>query len=164
MMRQIGKEILTIAALAIALAQAAPATAGSLITAIVTDPISGIAIDGYDPVSYFTESSPQKGKPDYEYYWGGVPWYFVNAANRDVFMRAPEVYAPQHGGHCQMALSRGYLSDGKPTIYLVRGDRLFLFYSAANREAFRLVEAEASAKAEANWPALSSTLIAAHGS
>ena len=98
--------------------------------------------------------------PDYEYYWGGVPWYFVSAANRDVFMRAPEVYAPQFGGHCLMALSRGYLSDGKPGIYVVRANRLYLFYSSANRDAFELSEREAKTKAEANWPNLSATLIA----
>jgi hypothetical protein len=89
-----------------------------------------------------------------------VPWYFVSAANRDVFIRAPEVYAPQHGGHCEMALARGYLSDGKPGIYLVRGNQVFLFYSAANRDAFQLAEAEAIAKAGVHWPKLSATLIA----
>ena len=98
MMRQIGKQILTIAALA-ALSSVAgvvlPAAAASLVTDIVTDPLTGVAIDGYDPVSYFTETEPQQGKPDFEYDWGGVPWYFATAANRDVFMRAPDIYAPQ---------------------------------------------------------------------
>lgn len=160
MMRQIGKEILTIAALLGGLLMAAPVSAESVITAIVTNPLSGVAIDGYDPVTYFTDGEPKPGKPDFEYYWGGVPWYFVSAANRDVFMRAPEVYAPQFGGYCVMALSRGYLSDGKPGIYLVRDDRLYLFYSTANRDAFELSEAEAAAKAGGNWPKLSATLIA----
>ena len=160
MMRQIGKEILTIATLAVGLLFAAPASAASVITAIVTDPLSGVAIDGYDPVTYFTDPEPKPGKPDFEYYWGGVPWYFASAANRDVFIRAPEVYAPQYGGYCQMALARGYLSDGNPGIYLVRGDRLYLFYSTANRDAFGLAEAEAARKAAANWPKLSTTLIA----
>ncbi len=90
--------------------------AESVVTRIVTDPLTGVALDGFDPVTYFTEPLPRLGKPDYEYYWGGVPWYFVTAANRDVFIRAPDVYAPQHGGHCEMSLARGYLSDGKPQI------------------------------------------------
>lgn len=160
MMRQIGKEILTIAALAVGLLFAAPVSAASVITAIVTDPLTGVAIDGYDPVTYFTDPEPKQGKPDFEYYWGGVPWYFASAANRDVFIRAPEVYAPQYGGYCQMALARGYLSDGKPGIYLVRGDRLYMFYSTANRDAFGLAEDEAARKAAANWPKLSATLVA----
>src|SRR5690606_21608313 len=95
------------------------AMAASVVTTIVSDPLTGVAIDGYDPVSYFTGSEPQLGKRDFEYEWGGVPWYFVSAANRDAFARNPDVYAPQYGGHCLMALSRGYLSDGKPRLYAI---------------------------------------------
>ncbi len=43
------------------------------------------------------------------------------AANRDVFMRNPEIYAPQFGGHCVTSLARGYLSDGKPRLYVISG-------------------------------------------
>ncbi len=160
MMRQIGKEILTIAALAVGLLFAAPLSAASVITAIVTDPLTGVAIDGYDPVTYFTETEPQPGKPDFEYYWGGVPWYFANAANRDVFIRAPEVYAPQHGGHCEMSLARGYLSDGKPRIYVVAGGKLYFFYSTANRDAFMLSRPAAIRDAAAKWPKFSGELTA----
>jgi YHS domain-containing protein len=156
MMRQIGEKFLTIVLVTMLLM--APASAGSVVTAIVTDPLSGVAIEGYDPVTYFTEAEPQPGKPDFEYYWGGVPWYFVNAANRDVFISAPEVYAPQHGGHCEMSLARGYLSDGKPRIYVITGRKLYLFYSAANRDAFMLVRQEALRDAATNWPQFSSKL------
>src|SRR6185503_7657529 len=116
MMRQIGKQILTIALWA---GLAFSAHAGSLVTTIVTDPLTGVAIDGYDPVSYFIEVEPQIGKPDFEYVWQGVSWYFETAANRDIFIRSPSVYAPQYGGHCLMSLSRGYLSDGKPRLYAI---------------------------------------------
>src|ERR1044071_6233089 len=102
MMRQISKQILTIGALLLAL-DAAPAAAQAVIDTIVTDPLTGVAIEGYDAVSYFTEPAPLPGLPDYEYYWGGVPWYFASAANRDVFVRNPEIYAPQYGGHCEMS-------------------------------------------------------------
>jgi YHS domain-containing protein len=157
-MRQISKQILTIALLTAAVA-AGPARAESVITTIVTDPLTGVALEGYDPVSYFTEPQPVPGLPDYEYYWGGVPWYFASAANRDVFMRAPEVYAPQHGGYCEMSLARGFLSDGKPSIYVIDKMKLYLFYSAANREAFLLSRADALAKAETNWPLLAADLM-----
>ena len=114
MMRQICKQILTMSgALMLLVGLAAGAVAQSLVTTVVTDPLTGVAIDGYDPVSYFTESEPLPGSPEFEYYWGGVPWYFASAANRDIFMRNPDVYAPQHGGHCEMSLARGYLSDHK---------------------------------------------------
>lgn len=163
MMRQIGEKSLTMAAAALALALTmafapAVAVAGSIVTTIVTDPLTGVAIEGYDPVTYFTEPVPQLGRSDYEYYWAGVPWYFVNAANRDVFIQSPEVYAPQHGGHCVMSLARGYLSDGKPRIYVVAGRKLYFFHSVANRDAFMLARAQATRDAEANWPRFAAEL------
>ncbi|RYE61167.1 MAG: hypothetical protein EOP20_00455 [Hyphomicrobiales bacterium] len=159
MMRQICKQILTMSgAVLLLLAFAAGAQAQSLVTAIVTDPLTGVAIDGYDPVSYFTESQPLQGSPEFEYHWGGVPWYFASAANRDVFERNPDVYAPQHGGHCEMSLARGYLSDGKPRIYVIEGMKLYFFYSAANREAFLLSPTEALTKAEEAWSTLPARL------
>lgn len=160
MMRQIGKQILTILAWLL-LVSAAPAE--SLVTTIVTDPLSGVAIDGYDPVSYFTETDPLPGSPDFEYDWAGVPWYFANAANRDVFMRNPDVYAPQYGGHCVMSLSRGYLSDGKPRLYVIDALRLYFFYSTANRDAFLMSRSAALQAAAANWPALSKSLSGPSG-
>ena len=92
-MRQIGEKFLTIAAALVALAMMAPhlAFAGGPNGAIVTDPLTGIAIDGYDPVTYFTQAEPQQGLSDYEYYWGGVPWYFANAANRLCSCRKPYI-------------------------------------------------------------------------
>jgi hypothetical protein len=133
MMRQICKQILTMTGAALlALSLAGGALAQSLVTTIVTDPLTGVAIDGYDPVSYFTEPQPLQGSPEFEYHWGGVPWYFASAANRD-----------------------GYLSDGKPRIYVIEGMKLYLFYSAANREAFLLAPGEALDRAEQAWARLS---------
>src|SRR3569833_3466291 len=111
MMRQIGKQILTIALWA---GLAFSAHAESLVTTIVTDPLTGVAIDGYDPVSYFIATEPVEGKPDFEYDWGGVPWYFASAANRDVFFRNPSIYAPQFGGHCLTGRGRGGRGGGGP--------------------------------------------------
>ena len=160
MMRQIGKQILTIAAWLIL---ATTAHADGLVTTIVTDPLTGIAIDGYDPVSYFTDAEPQQGRPDFEYDWAGVPWYFESAANRDVFARNPDVYAPQFGGHCLMSLSRGYVSDGKPRLYVIEGLKLYFFYSSDNRDAFLLSKKQAVADATKNWPALSQGLTGPEG-
>jgi YHS domain-containing protein len=156
MMRQKRKQNLTITALigavlcALLLSPLA-ARGASLVQTIVTDPLSGVAIDGYDVVSYFTEPEPQMGVSDYEYVWQGVPWYFASAANRDVFMRHPEIYAPQFGGHCATSLSRGFLSDGKPRLYVIEQMKLYLFYSLANREAFVATAPGTVTAASTNW-------------
>lgn len=159
-MKQTSKQILTMLAFVLPLlGTAGTAQAQSIVTTIITDPLTGIAIDGMDPVSYFTEPAPLLGRGDYEFSWSGVPWHFANAANRDVFARAPEIYAPQFGGHGAMSVARGFVSDADPSIYAVYEQRLYMFYSAGNREAFLMAPAEAATKAEKNWPALAKVLV-----
>lgn len=168
MMRQKRKQNLTITGgivallVAIGLGAAAPVSAAALVTTIVTDPLTGVALEGYDPVTYFIAPEPQLGSADFEASWEGVTWHFVSAANRDVFLKNPEIYAPQYGGHCLMSLSRGYLSDGKPRLYVIAGMKLYLFYSVANREAF-FASGDGAAVGEANgkWPALKAQLTGA---
>jgi YHS domain-containing protein len=163
MMKQISKQILTMLAFVLPLlgmvsTTILPARAQSMVTLIITDPLTGVAIYGMDPVSYFTEPAPLQGRSDYEYIWNNVPWYFATAANRDVFRTSPETYAPQFGGHGAMSVARGYLSDSNPAIYALFKQRLYLFYSAASREAFLLAPDAAAISAEANWPELSKRL------
>lgn len=133
-------------------------SAQSVVSYILTDPLTGIAIGGMDPVSYFTEPAPVPGRPEFEMTWKGAPWLFANAANMEVFQRNPEIYAPQYGGHGAMSMSRGFISDADPMIYLVFKQRLYLFYSASNREAFRLSPDAAALRGEAHWQVLSKTL------
>ena len=154
-MRQTGKQILTIVAL---LLLSGLARADEALPEFVTDPLTGVAIEGYDPVSYFIDPEPRPGQPDFEYVWSGVSWYFVSAANRDVFALNPTTYAPQFGGHCVMSLSRGYLSDGKPRLYLIEALKLYFFYSTANRDAFLMSKSEALKLASDNWQNLSKGL------
>ena len=169
MMRQKRKQNLTITRLLVALwltlglLLSAPVSAAALVTAIVTDPLTGVALEGYDPVSYFTEPEPIQGVADFEYQWGGVPWYFASAANRDVFMRNPEIYAPQYGGHCLVSLSRGFLSDGKPRLYAIKDMKLYLFYSVANREVFFASGDGVVATADGQWDTLKGELAAGGG-
>lgn len=163
MMKQTSKQILTMLAFVLPLlgmvfGPISAVRAQSVVTLIVTDPFTGIALGGLDPVSYFTEPSPQPGRADHEYVWQGVPWYFATQANRDVFQRNPDIYAPRFGGHGATAMARGFVSDSDPRIYTVFKQRLYLFYSAANREAFLLAPDDTASKAEANWPELAKTL------
>ncbi|WEK04956.1 MAG: YHS domain-containing (seleno)protein [Candidatus Devosia phytovorans] len=144
--------------LSVVCATIVPARAQSVVTYYVTDPLTGIGIYGWDPVSYFTETVPLMGQGQYEYIWKNVPWYFATAANRDIFKSAPEIYAPQFGGHGAMGVARGYVSDSDPKIFVLFKQRLYLFYSASTREAFLLAPDDAASEAEARWPELSKHL------
>lgn len=166
-MRQIGKQILTLTKsyatfclLLIALLSATGAPAQE--KSIITNALTGVALSGFDPVAYFTDNAALQGTPVNELEWNGVSWYFVSAANRDIFAANPEIYAPVFGGHCAMAMSRGHLSQGNPQIFRIIGGRLMLFYSIGNRAAFDMAPGTALARAAHNWDALPDRRAARH--
>ena len=65
------------------------------------------AIDGYDPVSYFTEGAAKRGSPDITMAWNGSIWRFTSTAHRDSFAENPQQYAPQFGGFCALGMAHG---------------------------------------------------------
>lgn len=60
--------------------------------------VLGVAIQGYDPVAYFTEGKAMRGRPEHAFNWNEATWYFVSKKHRDMFAARPEKYAPNHGG------------------------------------------------------------------
>ncbi len=102
----------------------------------VPDPITGYALAGHDPVSFFVDGRPRKGSREHEHSWGGADWIFVNEGNLAAFERDPEFYAPLFAGCGGFALSEGFASEGNPFIYAVVGGRLVLFHSVVNRFLF----------------------------
>ncbi len=155
-MRQIGKQILTLTKpytliLALFLVGAFSSSGWAQHKSVVTDILTGVALSGYDPVAYYTVGTAVQGTPIYAHEWDDAVWYFSSAANRDVFARDPEIYAPLFGGHCAMSMARGYLSDGNPHIFRIIDDKLVLFYSIGNREAFDMSSISALARAMVNW-------------
>ena len=122
------------------------------------DPATGLAIGGYDPVTYFTNASPRAGRSEHEANWRGTTWRFVNPGNRQAFVRNPDVYAPQFSGYDPYAVAHGRSTRGHPAIWAIRANRLYLFYSPANRQLW-LRDADAiTARAEQSWRALARTL------
>lgn len=119
---------------------------------IVVNPDTGLALSGIDPVAYFTDRKPVFGRPDLELGRFGTVWRFRNPGNRDAFAADPQVYMPQFGGYDPVAIERGRAVPGHPLIWTVMGERLYLFYSDADRAAF-LADAERIAAAAARkWP------------
>src|SRR6476646_610441 len=90
---------------------------------------SGVAIRGYDPVAYFTESRPVKGSPQFSFSWRNVTWHFAGAEDRDKFAASPERYAPQYGGYCAYAVSQGHTASINPEAWRIVDGKLYLNYS-----------------------------------
>ena len=81
----------------------------------------------------------------------GAVWRFRNEGNRAAFADHPEVYMPRFGGYDPVAVARGVAVPGHPLFWAVAGERLYLFYSAEARAAFRRRSAAASSqRASAN--------------
>ena len=114
----------------------------------------GVAINGYDPVGYFTESEPVKGLADISFDWNGAAWRFASAANRDAFAADPAAYAPQYGGYCAYAVSQGYTASTDPDAWTVHDGKLYLNYSRRVRRIWLRDVAGHIVAADANWPSV----------
>ena len=113
---------------------------------------NGVAIRGYDPVAYFTDGKPVRGRPEFHHSWRGATWRFASAAHRDRFAAHPDRYAPAYGGFCAWAVSEGYTAPIDPQAWRIVDGRLFLNY---DRNIQRRWEAEMAARisrGDANWP------------
>lgn len=112
----------------------------------------GTAIDGTDPVAYFTEGRPVEGSSEFTYEWNGATWRFASAGNRDTFAAAPGRYAPQYGGYCAWAVSQGYTASTDPDAWKIVGGKLYLNY---NEDVQKRWEADVPGNIESaddNWP------------
>jgi hypothetical protein len=124
----------------------------------VPDKTSGLALQGFDPVSYFLGEGAKAGLPEHEVVWNGLAWRFASAANRQAFARDPEAYAPQFGGYDATGLAGGVIIEGNPLFAVVREDRLYLFRTDNGRARF-LADQTIVARAEHRWPDLVRDLV-----
>ncbi len=119
---------------------------------IVVDWHTGLAIDGYDPVAFFTDGKPLQGSANLELRRGDVVWRFINVGNRAAFAAAPNVYIPQYGGYDAIGVARGLAVAGNPNVWVIQGQRLFLFYDSARRQKFVTDPNRVIASADRKWP------------
>ena len=111
---------------------------------------AAIAMQGYDPVAYFTVAAPTKGSPQFFHVWDGERYLFAKAEHRDRFAKDPERYAPQFPSHCAAALTHGEVVTPDPRNWIIIEGKLYLFGKALGQKLFRdnphLVDA-----AQASW-------------
>ena len=96
-----------------------------------------LAIKGYDPVAYFTDGRPVRGRPEIEYEWDDYRYRFATAGHRELFTADPVRYAPQFADFCAMALSKGELVEADPESWLINDGKLYLFGKPEGPELFR---------------------------
>jgi YHS domain-containing protein len=110
-----------------------------------------IAIKGFDTVAYFTAENAVQGNPKFEFVWNGAKWLFANAENLEKFKANPEQFAPQFGGFCSFAVSKGYTADGDPNAWKVVDGKLYLNYSPKVKEMWEAEQEKRIKDGEKNW-------------
>jgi len=115
---------------------------------------AGVAIQGYDPVAFFTDNKPVKGNPEFPARHNGAIYYFASKEHRELFKSDPTKYEPSFGGYCAYGISRGKLVEIDVDAFQIVNGRLLLQYSKGVRDDFNKDGKGNLAKAEANWPAL----------
>jgi hypothetical protein len=92
----------------------------------------GIALNGTDPVAYFTQGAPVAGSSAHTASWRGATW--------------------RYGGYCAWAVAQGYTAPTIPEAWTLHNGKLYL---NANRRIRRRWEQDIPGyilKADANWP------------
>lgn len=116
-----------------------------------------VAIQGYDPVAYFT-GKPQKGQSSLYYFYKGIRYEFANAENLNAFKLSPQKYEPQYGGWCAYAMgATGEKVEVDPLYFKVTDGKLYLFYYSIINNTLNKWNQNPAAlktKADANWQIL----------
>ncbi|HXB30994.1 MAG TPA: YHS domain-containing (seleno)protein [Puia sp.] len=118
----------------------------------------GLALKGYDPVSYFTLNKAIKGKKEFSINYHGINYHFSSSENKDLFQANPAKYEPQYGGWCAYAMGNvGTKVEVDPETYKIIDGKLFLFYNRFfnnTLKSWNLNEPDLHAKADVNWQKL----------
>ncbi len=148
---------LTIVALVAAIAAwgaafTSPAQAG-------TDPfytgfLDNVAVQGHDPVAYFTAGKQTRGSEQFSTTYKGAEFHFSSQANLDEFKKSPDKYAPQYGGYCAWAVSQGYTAKGDAKHWKIVDGKLYLNYSESVKSTWESDIPGFITKADKNWPGI----------
>jgi YHS domain-containing protein len=114
----------------------------------------GVAIQGYDPVAFFTDSRPVKGNPQFESEYHGAKYYFASSEHKAAFDKEPAKYEPQFGGYCAYGVSQGHKAPVKIEAWQIVDGRLLIQYDLDIKNKFNQDQQGMLKKADANWPGL----------
>lgn len=121
---------------------------------VYTSLLGSLAVNGYDPVAYFSEGRPVEGQRQFSHAWQGATWRFASQENLDKFKANPSAYAPQYGGYCAWAVSRGYTASSDPEAWRIVEGKLYLNYSKDVQKQWEQDIPGNITKADTNWPSV----------
>src|SRR5258708_414479 len=102
--------------------------ASHAVDGVNTGYFGNVAIQGYDPVAYFTDGRGTMGSPKISKKWRGATCHLVSVEHRDAFVSEPVRYAPQYGGFCTLGAAFEQASANiDPGAWRIVDGKLFLF-------------------------------------
>jgi YHS domain-containing protein len=113
-----------------------------------------IALEGYDPVSYF-DGKPKEGQEDIAFTYKGITYYFSSQGNLSRFKTVPDKFEPAYGGWCAYAMGdTGEKVKVDPETYKILNGKLYLFYNFWGNntlEDWSKAEPKLKEAADRNW-------------
>ena len=105
----------------------------ALLVAVMATPVFGKdvthstpGLSGYDPVSYFTEGTPQRGSGYHVADYQGVTYAFTSKEHKEMFQSNPEKYAPAYGGWCAYGVAVGKKFVADPEVWKIVKGKLYV--------------------------------------
>ena len=114
----------------------------------------GVALQGYDPVAFFTDARPVKGNPAVASTVHGATYFFASAEHKAAFDKDPAKFEPGFGGYCAYGVSKGKLVEVDVEAFQVVNGRLLLQYSKGVRDKFNKDTQGNLKLADEKWPAV----------
>ena len=117
-----------------------------------------VAINGYDPVAYFTENKAKEGSKSIRTDYKGVTYYFASEKDKNLFIASPAKYEPEYGGWCAYAMgAKGEKVEVDPETFKIVDGKLYLFYNKFfnnTLKSWNKDEVGLKKKADNNWSSI----------
>jgi len=127
---------------------------GTTSATIETSRGENLMLLGYDPVGYFTDGKPVRGKHTLAATHEGRTYYFASPEHRATFLTSPTRYEPQYGGFCSNGAPYAVKLGSDPTQFEIRGGRLFIFGDIQGHEFWLLDWEDNIRHADELWPSI----------
>ncbi len=111
----------------------------------------GLALRGFDPVSYSQGTEPKVGLAAHFALWDGALWLFSTAENRTAFLAQPGFYAPQYGGFCSICMAEGKAVFPDPSQFIYQNNKVTLFSDEGQKKAWNEASPRLARQAEFWW-------------
>lgn len=116
---------------------------------------TGTALQGYDPVAFFTDGKPVLGKEEFHSSYHDVTYRFLSAEHQAAFEKDPAKYEPQFGGYCAYGVSKGHLAPVKIEAFQIVNGRLLMQYDSDVKQEFNKDQNANLEAADKKWPVVS---------